>query len=181
MARKSPSFAVPLLTAAVLASIALTACTTFDRSAEPSSAPVPRSTTGTALPPPDSGPAATSTVSPYGDANSGGTYPYGAVPGEGETAATEPNVVVTDPQGNILSEQSPDAKYQETVDACYRFALARIARDVRMESDAAASLDQYSEGLGLTDLRGRMQDFEQSGRRRELFERCMRERGYTPK
>lgn len=180
MVRKSPFSAVPLLAAVALTSLALAACSTFYGSAEPTPAPASGSAAAAALPPPQPEGAATLGASPYGDANSGGTYPYGALPSVGEAEGTESKVVITDPQGNILEEQAPDAKYQAAVDACYRFAQARIAHDVRMESDAAASLDQYSQGLGLSELRGRMQNYEQTGRRRELFERCMRERGYTP-
>jgi hypothetical protein len=178
MARSLPFSAVPLVAAVVVAGLTLTGCSTFYQKTEP--APALESTAGTALPPPDAGAAAAPAPSPYGESNTGGTYPYGAIPSEDAAAETERNVVVTDPEGNIVNEQAPDPAYQAAVDACYRFAQARIAHDVRMESDAAASLDQYSEGLGLSELRGRMRDYEQSGRRRELFERCMRERGYTP-
>jgi hypothetical protein len=165
--RESPFPAVSFLAAVVLAGVVLTACESLYPSGYANGEAAP--------PPPDSGLPAASAPPPADAARE--AVPSETVPDSG--TADQEKVVVTDSEGNIVEEQAPDAEYQAAVDACYRFAQGRIAHDIRMESDARASLDQYSEGLGLTELRGRMQDYERTGRLRELFERCMRDRGYA--
>jgi hypothetical protein len=178
MARKSPFSAIPLLAAVVLVGLSLTGCTTFNKGDE--SETISEGAGEKMLPPPGAGAPATPEPATSGAANTGGTYPYGSVPSEGEAGTTEKDIVVTDPQGKVLDQQAPDPARQEAVDACYQYARAQIAHDVQMESDAAASMDQYSQGLGLTELRGRMQAFAQDSRLRELFQSCMNSRGYHP-
>lgn len=183
----------PILIACACA-MALAAC-----AATPSVAP---QASGAAPPPPaaSSGgiqPAAAE-ASGYGAANTGGTYPYGTIqtdaqktaqktapktvlnaPQQANTGPTE-GIVVMGPDGAVWQRAGEtSAAYQGDVDSCYAYARAQIAHDVRIESDVGAAFDSEAEGLGLTALRGRMNNFERSQRLPALFNSCMTAKGYS--
>lgn len=69
--------------------------------------------------------------------------------------------------------------YRADIDDCYSYAQAQVAHDVRIESDSRAAFETSPSGLGLTELRGRMDQFERGNRRSILFSNCMVAKGYS--
>jgi hypothetical protein len=116
--------------------------------------------------------------------NSGGTYPYGtastSTPAPLETAAgSGDGLVVVDPDGNVwIQPEKTDARYQADVESCYSYAQAQIDHDVRIENDINGAFQSSSAGFGLTELRGRMNNYERRRRRPALFSNCMVAKGY---
>lgn len=131
-------------------------------------------------------PASTSGDSGYGAANTGGTYPYGAVPPAGaeapattESPGAEEGIVVHAPDGSVwVKPGATTERYRADVDSCYAYAQAQVAHDARIESDAGAALPDGNDGFGLSALRGRMSNFERTNRRPALFSNCMEAKGY---
>jgi hypothetical protein len=142
-------------------------------------------------------PAATQ-VSAYGAANTGGTYPYGTAqrtvqktaqafaikvpqqaPQQANSDTTE-GVVVVGPDGTVwLRDAADDTAYQGDVDSCYAYARGQVAHDARIERDVASAFDSGAGGFGLTELRGRMSNFERGNRMPALFSSCMMAKGYN--
>ncbi len=78
--------------------------------------------------------------------------------------------------------RAPDtdsAQYRADLESCFSFARARIARDERMESDSSAAFDAYPQGLGMGEIRGRMNTFANRNRRSKLYSDCMSAKGYS--
>ncbi len=137
-------------------------------------------------------------VSAYGAANTGGTYPYGTVqaaaqettqgfaikvpqqaPQQAKAEITE-GVVVMGPDGKVwLRAGGDNAAYRGDVDSCYAYARGQVAHDARIESDVASAFDSDAAGFGLTELRGRMNNFERGNRVPALFSACMSAKGYN--
>ena len=117
--------------------------------------------------------------------NSGGTYPYGAAststPAPLETAAgSGDGIVVMDPDGNVwVQPEKTNERYRADVESCYSYAQAQIDHDVRIENDINSAFQGTSAGFGLTELRGRMNNFERRRRRPALFSNCMMAKGYN--
>ncbi len=137
-------------------------------------------------------------ITAYGAANTGGTYPYGTAQGttqgtaQGTTqgfaikvpqeanAETTEGVVVMGPDGTVwLRGASEDVAYQGDVDSCYAYARGQVDHDARIERDVASAFDSDAGGFGLTELRGRMSNFERSHRVPTLFSSCMAAKGYS--
>jgi len=72
-----------------------------------------------------------------------------------------------------------DTQYRADLESCYDFAQARIAEDERTEIDSSAAFDASPSGLGVTELSGRMSEFERKNRRSSLYGECMRAKGYV--
>ncbi len=85
--------------------------------------------------------------------------------------------------GAVLVPESKDdeasAQHRADLEACYRFAQARIAHDARIESDSGAAFDAYPSGIGVAELSGRMSEFARRNRRSILYGDCMRDKGYS--
>ncbi len=164
------NFLKPLL--AVAAASALAACS---YSFQSSDAPSP------ALAPPAQ-PAATGATSATG-ANSGGTYPYGtatSVPLDMAAGSEQEGIVLVDPEGNVwVGSGRTDERYRADVESCYNYAQARVDHDARIESDVNAAFQTSARGFGLSELRGRMSNFERTQRRPVLFTNCMVAKGYA--
>ncbi len=132
----------------------------------------------------------------------GGTYPYGTAQTAGTTrtagttqlagqgfsikvpqqanAETTEGVVVLGPDGTVWQRAGGEnAAYRGDVDSCYAYARGQVAHDVRIESDVASAFDSDAAGLGLTALRGRMNNFERTNRVPALFSTCMSAKGYN--
>jgi hypothetical protein len=170
-------FARLSLAAAALAVLA--ACS--GGSAPRTAAPAPEAALS-APPAPETG------QSGYGTANTGGTYPYGAVPPAGAEApaaagqhgaGAEEGVIVHGPDGSVwIKPGATTERYRADVDSCYAYAQAQIAHDARIESDSGAAFPDANDGFGLSALRGRMSNFERANRRPVLFSKCMEAKGY---
>ncbi len=141
-------------------------------------------------------------VSAYGAANTGGTYPYGTVqvtaqgtaqktgqktaqgfaikvPQEANAETTE-GVVVMGPDGTVwLLGAGDNVAYQGDVESCYAYARGQVDHDARIERDVTSAFDADAGGFGLTELRGRMSNFERSNRVPALFSACMSAKGYN--
>ena len=70
------------------------------------------------------------------------------------------------------------AQYREDVESCYAYAQGQIAHDERIEVESGAAFEAYPSGLGVTELRGRMDRFERGNRRASLYSECMLAKGY---
>ncbi len=170
----------PLLTslAAALTALALASCA-FAPPAPRTSAPPPPATAG-------AGQAAAIGGLAYGAANTGGTYPYGAIQKAGSSAVRQAaapaadGIVVMGPDGNVwIRGGAGDARYQADVETCYAYAQGQVAHDARIESDVGAAFQSETGGLGLAALRGRMNNFERTRRVPSLFNGCMVAKGYS--
>ena len=185
----------PILAAACV--LALSACASAppaQRTRAPATlvkAPPPAAASGLIQP-------AVAQDSAYGTANTGGTYPYGTVQAAAQKAAqkttegfaikvpqqaiaeTTEGVVVMGPDGTVwLRAGGENAAYRGDVDSCYAYARGQVAHDVRIESDVASAFDSDAGGIGLTALRGRMNNFERGNRVPALFSSCMMAKGYN--
>ncbi len=63
------------------------------------------------------------------------------------------------------------------IDNCYAFAQGRIAHDTRIESERSLGFDTSSGGLGLIELRARMNAYERNRRFPLLVRECMKSEG----
>ena len=160
----------PLLAAAAVSVLA--ACSySFQSNAAPSPA----------LAPPAQ-PATTGTTS-FGGANTGGTYPYGTAttaPLDTAAGSEQEGIVLMDPEGNVwVGSGTMDERYRADVESCYSYAQARVDHDARIENDVNAAFQSSARGFGLSELRGRMSNFERTQRRPVLFTNCMVAKGYA--
>jgi len=148
-------------------------------------APTAKKTDLSVLPPPETIDGAASAQSAGADfgANTGGTYPYGSAndvqtsnAGTGREDAT-----ISGPDGTIwLKPDVANESYRIDADNCYSFARAQIAHDARIESDAGAAInDSTGGGIGLVQLRQRMNQYARSNRVPRLFGQCMEAKGYS--
>jgi hypothetical protein len=151
---------------AAAAALAVTACASAP-STPKTSVPSPSAAVGDA-------PAAATGGSAYGAANTGGGGAQQAA------APSTEGVVVMGPDGTVwIRSGASDARYRADVDSCYAYAQAQVAHDVRIESDVSAAFQSETGGLGLAELRGRMNNFERTRRVPSLFNSCMVAKGYS--
>lgn len=138
-------------------------------------------------------PAAAPDSAPDSAANTGGANPDGTDQAGGQqvsqgstvnapqqaNAETTEGVVVLAPDGTVWSRGGgADADYQRDVESCYAYARGQVDHDARIESDVTSAFRSDSDGLGLTELRGRMSHFERHNRVPALFNSCMIAKGY---
>ena len=114
--------------------------------------------------------------------------PPGPAPGVSlnEAPATEP--LITAPAAPItpaaegdgkLSDVSDERKQADT-EACYRFARAQVANDVRIDDDiSSARGTNFSQFARISNLNQRVDSFYYEQQRRSRFESCMRSKGYA--
>jgi hypothetical protein len=115
-------------------------------------------------------------------ANSGGTYPYGSAGGVQTSNASDgqEDGTVTGPNGVIwLKPGTANARYRADADDCYSYARAQTDHDARIESDSRAAFNDSTGGIGVVELRQRMNHFARSNRMPRLFGQCMEAKGYT--
>ncbi|MFQ5773523.1 MAG: hypothetical protein ACE5GS_03300 [Kiloniellaceae bacterium] len=106
--------------------------------------------------------------------------PVQAQPEAGAPVPQEEGVVLRGPEGSEWVKPGvTSARYRADVESCYSYAQAQIAHDVRIESDSSAAFETFPSGLGITELRGRMREFERTNRRPILFTNCMVAKGYS--
>ena len=114
--------------------------------------------------------------------NSGGTYPYGSADRvQTSNAGTgQEDPTVTGPNGAIwLKPGTTNQRYRADADDCYSYARAQTEHDARMESDAGAAFSDSTGGIGVVELRQRMNNFARTNRLPRLFGQCMEAKGYT--
>ncbi len=119
---------------------------------------------------------------PDSGANSGGTYPDGNAGGAQSTAAGSgpEDATFTGPDGAIwLKPDTPNERYRSDADDCYSYARAQTDHDARIESDTNAALHDTTGGIGVVELRQRMNQFARTNRLPRLFGQCMEAKGYT--
>ncbi len=167
----------PLLIAAA-AALALAACS-FSPSAPRTSVPPPSPALGLDQP-------AATAGSAYDVANAGGAYPYGVIR-KGDSGAvqetaveTTEEIVLMGPDGTVrIGPSTTSERYREDADSCYAYARGEVAHDARIEIDVNAAFENEAGGLGLAELRRRMNNFERTRRVPSLFNRCMVSKGYS--
>ncbi len=162
---------------AAAAALALAACS-FSPSAPRTSVPPPWPALGLDQP-------AATAGSAYGVANAGGIYPYGAIRkgdsgvAQEATVETTQEIVLMGPDGALrIRPSTTSERYLEDADSCYAYARGEVAHDARIEIDVNAAFENEAGGLGLAELRRRMNNFERTRRVPSLFNRCMVAKGY---
>ena len=122
---------------------------------------------GEAPPPPSSTPDATLNAAPVPE-------PLIAAP-----AAPIAPVAPVAGGGGKLSDVSDERKQADT-EACYRFARAQVANDIRIDNDiSSARGDNFSQFSRITGLNRRVDSFFYEQQRSARFESCMRSKGYA--
>ncbi len=166
----------PLLIAAA-AALVLAACS-ISPSAPNTSFPRSPPSLGLDQPAATAGPA-------YGVANAGRAYPYGAIwkgdsgVAQETTVETTEEIVLMGLSGTVRIRPSTTSEhYREDADSCYAYARGEVAHDARIEIDVNAAFENQTGGLGLAELRGRMNNFERTRRVPSLFNRCMAAKGF---
>ena len=162
---------------AAAAALALAACS-FSPSAPKTSVPPPPPSLSLDQPAATAGP-------DYGVANAGGAYPDGAIwkgdsgVAQEATVETTEEIVLMGPDGTVrIRPSTTSERYLEDADSCYAYARGEIAHDARIEIDVNAAFEHDAGGLGLAELRRRMNNFERTRRLPSLFNRCMVAKGY---
>lgn len=102
-----------------------------------------------------------------------------APPPGAEAPEPQPGIILREPGGTQWVKPGvTDERYRADLEDCYRYAQAQVAHDARIESDSGAAFESFPSGLGWTELRGRMSEFERNQRRSILFSNCMVAKGY---
>lgn len=166
----------PLLISAT-AALVLAACS-FSPSAPKTRAPPPSSALYLDQP-------VTTVGSAYGAANADGAY-LGSAIHKGNSGAAQETVVETTEEIVFMGPDdavrirptTANERYQDDADSCYASARGEIAHDARVEFDMNAAFENEARGLGLAELRKRMNNFERAGRMPAQFNRCMPAKGY---
>ncbi len=143
----------PLTVCLLLSAVLLAGCSSSSRPPSADAEPPDVSTVGApVLPPPDLG----------DDPPSGGGTDRPAVPGGWSKA------------GVTGEEKRAD------IDACYRFATAQVARDIRIDSDIEAARDPYNSfDYRFGNLTRQVDGYYYSKQRINKFGECMRAKGYV--
>jgi hypothetical protein len=97
------------------------------------------------------------------------------------TVETTEEIVLMGPDGTVrIGPSTTSERYREDADSCYAYARGEVAHDARIEIDVNAAFENEAGGLGLAELRRRMNNFERTRRVASLFNRCMAAKGYSP-
>lgn len=114
--------------------------------------------------------------------------PPGPTPDAALTAAPAPEPLIAAPAapiapapggGGKLPDVSDERKQADT-EACYRFARAQVANDIRIDDDiSSARGDNFSQFSRITELNRRVDNFYYEQQRSVRFESCMRSKGYA--
>ncbi len=92
---------------------------------------------------------------------------------------TTEEIVLMSPDGTVrIRPSTTNERYREDADSCYAYARGEVAHDARIEFDVNAAFENEAGGLGLAELRRRMNNFERTRRVPSLFNRCMVAKGY---
>ena len=129
---------------------------------------------GTALPPPGAGEAATG----------GGVQATPSQPlpqSASETPAEGDPVVIEGPDGTSWAVQSPkdEEAYRADVEDCYRYALGQTRRDAQYLNDRNAGIDTLTNQSRYAPLQQRVDEFDLRNRRTSLMSSCMESKGYA--
>ncbi len=114
--------------------------------------------------------------------------PPGPTPDATLNAAPAPEPLIAAPAapiapapggGGKLPDVSDERKQADT-EACYRFARAQVANDIRIDDDiSSARGDNFSQFSRITGLNRRVDSFYYEQQRSARFESCMRSKGYA--
>ena len=88
--------------------------------------------------------------------------------------------VVSGPDGAVWTKSGvTKTRIHADMDNCTAYARGQISHDARIERETFSAFDTSSGGLGLIELRARMNAFERNRRTPALIRECMEAGGYA--